>query len=66
MMAGRSGCGYRGACGRWTGRSGMAHPIRVGVGGWSFEPWDETFYPAGPVEGEAAAPHEPHDDGAWR
>ena len=25
----------------------MAHPIRVGVGGWSFEPWDETFYPAG-------------------
>ncbi len=26
---------------------GMTHPIRVGVGGWSFEPWDETFYPAG-------------------
>ena len=25
----------------------MAHPIRVGVGGWSFDPWDETFYPAG-------------------
>lgn len=25
----------------------MAHPIRVGVGGWSFEPWDETFYPEG-------------------
>jgi uncharacterized protein YecE (DUF72 family) len=25
----------------------MAHPIRVGIGGWSFEPWDETFYPAG-------------------
>lgn len=25
----------------------MAHPIRVGVGGWSFEPWDETFYPLG-------------------
>ena len=25
----------------------MAHPIRVGVGGWSFEPWEETFYPAG-------------------
>lgn len=23
----------------------MAHPIRVGVGGWSFEAWDETFYP---------------------
>jgi uncharacterized protein YecE (DUF72 family) len=25
----------------------MTHPIRVGVGGWSFEPWDETFYPTG-------------------
>ncbi len=25
----------------------MAHPVRVGVGGWSFEPWDETFYPPG-------------------
>lgn len=25
----------------------MAHPVRVGVGGWSFEPWNETFYPAG-------------------
>ena len=23
-----------------------AHPIRVGVGGWTFDPWDETFYPA--------------------
>jgi uncharacterized protein YecE (DUF72 family) len=23
----------------------MSHPIRVGVGGWSFEPWNETFYP---------------------
>jgi uncharacterized protein YecE (DUF72 family) len=23
----------------------MAHPIRVGIGGWSFEPWRETFYP---------------------
>jgi uncharacterized protein YecE (DUF72 family) len=25
----------------------MAHPIRVGVGGWSFDAWDETFYPQG-------------------
>ena len=25
----------------------MAHPIRVGVGGWSFDAWDETFYPPG-------------------
>jgi len=24
----------------------MPHPIRVGIGGWSFEPWRETFYPA--------------------
>lgn len=23
----------------------MAHPIRVGIGGWAFEPWEETFYP---------------------
>ena len=20
--------------------------IRVGIGGWSYEPWEETFYPA--------------------
>jgi uncharacterized protein YecE (DUF72 family) len=25
----------------------MTHPIRVGVGGWAFEAWDETFYPPG-------------------
>jgi len=25
----------------------VAHSIRVGVGGWSFDPWDETFYPSG-------------------
>lgn len=23
----------------------MPHPIHVGVGGWSYEPWNETFYP---------------------
>jgi len=23
----------------------MAHPVRVGIGGWNFEPWEETFYP---------------------
>lgn len=23
----------------------MSHPIRVGIGGWSYEPWRETFYP---------------------
>lgn len=25
----------------------MAHSILVGVGGWSFDPWEETFYPPG-------------------
>lgn len=25
----------------------MKHDVRVGVGGWSFDPWEETFYPAG-------------------
>jgi uncharacterized protein YecE (DUF72 family) len=29
------------------GAPDMTHPIRVGVGGWSFELWDETFYPPG-------------------
>lgn len=24
----------------------MAHPIHIGVGGWVFEEWDESFYPA--------------------
>ena len=23
----------------------MSHPVRVGIGGWQFEPWRETFYP---------------------
>jgi uncharacterized protein YecE (DUF72 family) len=47
----RQGKGVRGAR-RWANPAGqfretdMPHPIRVGVGGWSFEPWDETFYPA--------------------
>ena len=25
----------------------MPHPIRIGVGGWTFEPWRGTFYPKG-------------------
>ena len=25
----------------------MSHNIRVGVGGWTFEPWRDNFYPAG-------------------
>ena len=24
----------------------MTHPIRIGIGGWNYEPWEETFYPA--------------------
>lgn len=24
----------------------MPHPIRSGTGGWSYEPWDESFYPS--------------------
>lgn len=23
----------------------MPHPIRIGIGGWSYDPWRETFYP---------------------
>lgn len=25
----------------------MSSAIRIGIGGWSYEPWRETFYPAG-------------------
>ena len=25
----------------------MAGRIRVGIGGWTYEPWRGTFYPAG-------------------
>jgi uncharacterized protein YecE (DUF72 family) len=25
----------------------MAHPIRVGIGGWTYAPWRGVFYPAG-------------------
>ncbi len=25
----------------------MIHPIRIGIGGWTFEPWRDNFYPAG-------------------
>lgn len=24
----------------------MSHPIRIGVGGWTYEPWRGTFYPS--------------------
>ncbi len=25
----------------------MPHPIRIGVGGWTYEPWRDNFYPSG-------------------
>ena len=24
----------------------MSKPIRIGIGGWTYDPWDESFYPA--------------------
>jgi len=46
--AGAGKAGDVGACREMIeGRGHVAHAIRVGVGGWSFDPWDETFYPAG-------------------
>lgn len=24
----------------------MTHPIRIGIGGWTYEPWRGVFYPA--------------------
>jgi uncharacterized protein YecE (DUF72 family) len=28
----------------------MTHPIHVGIGGWTFEPWRGVFYPEGLVQ----------------
>ena len=28
----------------------MTHPIRVGIGGWTFEPWRGVFYPEKPSQ----------------
>ncbi|MFN4041037.1 MAG: DUF72 domain-containing protein [Brevundimonas sp.] len=28
----------------------MTHPIHIGVGGWTFEPWRRVFYPEGLVQ----------------
>lgn len=25
----------------------MSHPVRIGIGGWTYEPWRGTFYPSG-------------------
>ena len=29
----------------------MAHHIRVGIGGWTYEPWRDNFYPKGLAQG---------------
>lgn len=29
---------------------GMADPIRVGIGGWTYAPWRDNFYPKGLVQ----------------
>ena len=26
-------------------RRGMTSPIRIGIGGWTYEPWRDSFYP---------------------
>ena len=28
----------------------MTHPIHIGVGGWTYEPWRGVFYPEGLVQ----------------
>ncbi|MEA3128008.1 MAG: hypothetical protein QOD67_5027 [Caballeronia sp.] len=33
-----------------AGKAGKAGQIRVGIGGWTFEPWRGTFYPEGLVQ----------------
>ena len=34
------------------GKSGGGSMIRVGIGGWTFEPWRGTFYPKGLKQAE--------------
>ena len=31
----------------------MTHPIHIGVGGWTYEPWRGVFYPEGLVQKSA-------------
>jgi uncharacterized protein YecE (DUF72 family) len=33
--------------GKWRYSVGMQAPIRIGVGGWTFDPWRGIFYPEG-------------------
>ena len=37
-------------------KAGKAGQIRIGIGGWTFEPWRGTFYPEG-VVGVAGVGH---------
>ncbi|MFP5442881.1 MAG: DUF72 domain-containing protein, partial [Betaproteobacteria bacterium] len=30
-----------------AGSSSRSQNIRIGIGGWTFEPWRDNFYPAG-------------------
>ena len=32
----------------------MTHPIHIGIGGWTFEPWRGVFYPDGPDPEDAS------------
>lgn len=43
------------AIGRGVARSGRAGTVRVGIGGWTFEPWRGTFYPPGLARAEELA-----------
>ena len=31
-------------------KAGKAGQIKIGIGGWTFEPWRGTFYPEGLVQ----------------
>src|SRR5262245_35467249 len=33
----------------------MTGQIRVGIGGWNYEPWRKTFYPAGTLQKDELA-----------
>ena len=35
---------------------GTAHGIRVGIGGWTYAPWRDNFYPKGLVQRREARP----------
>jgi hypothetical protein len=39
----------------WGAMSGQVAIIRVGVGGWVYEPWRNNFHPAGLPQGQELA-----------